>query len=64
MLALPRPGARRLAEDRKHNARSYAAMAAATRERLNEHFAEPNRRLYAYLGVDLRLGTGSRRRCD
>ena len=46
-----------LPEYRKHNARSYAAMAAATRERLNERFAEPNRRLYAHLGVALRWGT-------
>ena len=42
-----------LPEYRAHNARSYAPMQPATRERLNQRFAEPNRRLYAHLGRDL-----------
>ena len=32
---------------------SYDRMAAATRQRLRDHFAEPNQRLYEYLGRDL-----------
>ena len=33
--------------------REYPAMDSATRDRLREHFAEPNRRLYEILGRDL-----------
>jgi hypothetical protein len=42
-----------LPEYRVHNARRYAPLQTATRERLNRRFAEPNRRLYEYLGTDL-----------
>lgn len=35
------------------NTREYEPMAPATRERLEAHFAEPNRRLYELLGRDL-----------
>lgn len=37
---------------RKHNARLSADMNPATREQLAATFAEPNRRLYEYLGED------------
>jgi hypothetical protein len=36
-----------------HNAGSYDEMRTATRDRLREHFAEPNQRLAARLGRDL-----------
>jgi Sulfotransferase domain len=47
------------AEYRAHNARGYAPMDPATRRMLEERFADPNRRLYAYLGVD--YGWGAQR---
>jgi hypothetical protein len=43
----PAPGYPRL------HSSSYAPMRAGTRERLAEYFAEPNRRLYDFLGRDL-----------
>jgi LPS sulfotransferase NodH len=39
------------------NPRRYVDMNAATRERLTEYFAEPNRRLYEFMGVDLGWST-------
>lgn len=39
------------------NARSYGRIAPETRERLREHFAEPNRRLEEYLGRSFSWGT-------
>jgi Sulfotransferase domain len=45
-----------LPDYRAHNARRYSAMSPDTRERLNARFAEPNRRLYAHLGVDFHWG--------
>lgn len=39
------------------NARSYGRMAPETRERLREHFAEPNRRLEEYLGRSFSWGS-------
>lgn len=38
----------------RHNARRYAGLNEQTRRRLAAYFTEPNRRLYEYLGVDLR----------
>ena len=46
-----------LPEYKAHNARRYAPMTEATRERLNARFAEPNRRLYDHLGVEFEWGT-------
>jgi hypothetical protein len=46
-----------LPEYKAHNARPYAPMLPETRERLNQRFAEPNRRLYDYLGTDLGWST-------
>jgi Sulfotransferase domain len=37
----------------RHNAHDYRQMGAEVRERLVEHFREPNRRLYESLGEDL-----------
>jgi hypothetical protein len=39
------------------NARSYEQIAPATRARLREHFAEPNRRLEEYLGRSFSWGS-------
>jgi Sulfotransferase domain len=44
------------AEYPAHNARGYSPMDPATRRMLTDRFAEPNRRLYAYLGVDYGWG--------
>jgi hypothetical protein len=46
-----------LPEYKAHNARPYAPMRPETRGRLNRRFAEPNRRLYDYLGRDLGWST-------
>jgi hypothetical protein len=48
-LDLPRS---RLASHRVFNTGRYDDMAPATRQRLRDLFAEPNRRLYAFLGQD------------
>ena len=44
---------------RKYNARPYADMKPDTRERLAAAFAEPNRRLYEFLGEDFGWSTGA-----
>jgi hypothetical protein len=53
-LDLPR---RPLAKYKAFNAGTYDGMAPATRQRLRDLFAEPNRRLYAFLGQDLGWGS-------
>jgi Sulfotransferase domain len=49
-LGLP---ARRLSQYPPQNVRRYPPMRPETRRRLVEYFAEPNERLYAFLGRDL-----------
>jgi hypothetical protein len=50
---------RPLAEYREYNERKREPLTPATRERLEEFFAEPNRRLFDYLGVDFGWNRGS-----
>jgi Sulfotransferase domain len=50
---------RPLAAYEEHNARRREPMRRVTREWLEEFFAEPNRRLFDYLGVDFGWNRGS-----
>jgi hypothetical protein len=47
-----------------YNARPAAGMAAGTRERLEQHYAEPNRRLEEFLGMRMGWPAGERDRAE
>jgi sulfotransferase family protein len=47
-----------------YNARPAAGMAAETRERLEAHYAEPNRRLEEFLGMRMDWASGARDRAE